>query len=487
MAAKKNKKLLKISEVAQRAGVSTSTIKHYVNEGLLEKPVKTSPNMAYYDESSIEKIRLIKKIQKEKFLPLDVIKRIIQTGESYDEELEFSKAIMKSGRILDDSPDVPESRIEKLLGYPLDKIRVLEEEKVIFPSVSGDRRYYDSVDRRIIEIMKYREDMGLPLDYSIQTIRIYRDAIARAVEEDIRLFAKTYIGDIPISRAVKYMTEADSTLDEFIVMYRFRMLNRYSESAIREINNMMVNLRSLNVFPMEGRELPQEPPAGILEKVVYYIIKGEYDALAEALVVVTGETPRPDLMAFLAFSKLLKGNYREALKLVNTHISSPTSRAIENIVAAVVYLYTMDESSGISGPIFNVKRMLSYLGRIESEEDPNGLVQVFANYVCGAIYVMLPDVIDTCNRGIFMLSEILEPVSEKTIPLEDIPEWMGRCIQYEVYPVLEIRLNRFLAHGYMKKGRTAEALSCVQRIIELAHPGSNDSEWARIQKIELSR
>ena len=487
MAAAKNKKLLKISEVAERAGVSPSTIKHYVNEGLLDKPVKTSPNMAYYHESSVEKIKQIKKIQKEKFLPLDVIKRIIQTGESYDEELELGKAIMKSGRIMDDSPDVPESRIEKLTGYSHDKIRVLEEEKVIFPSVSGDKRYYDSVDRRIIEIMKYREELGLPLDYSIQTIRIYRDAIARAVEEDIRLFSKTYIGDIPTTQAIKYMTEADSTLDEFIVMYRFRMLNRYSESALREINNMMSNLQPLNIFPMSGRELPQVPPENILEKVVYYLVKGEYGTLAQELMMVTGKDPRPDLMAFLAFSRLLKGEFREALELVTGHMSSPTSRAVENIVAAVVYLYTMDESSGISGPMYNVKRMLSYLGRIESEEDPNGLIQVFANYVCGAIYVMLPEVIDTCNRGIFMLSEALETVSEKSIPLENIPGWMERCIQYEIYPVLEIRVNRFLSQGYIKKGRTAEARACIERIIELALPDSGDSRWARNKKIELSR
>jgi len=487
MAAKKNKKLLKISEVAQKAGVSPSTIKHYVNEGLLDKPVKTSPNMAYYDESCIEKIKQIKKIQKEKFLPLDVIKRIIQTGESYDEELELGRAIMKSGRFMDDSPDVPESRIEKLTGYSLDNIRVLEEEKVIFPTIAGDKRYYDSVDRRIIEIMKYREDLGLPLDYSIQTIRIYRDAIARAVEEDIRLFSKTYIGDIPTTQAIKYMTEADSTLDDFIVMYRFRMLNRYSESAIREINQMVENLRPLNVFPLEGRELPKKPPGNILEKVVFYIIKGEYDAMSEELLVETGKDLRPDLLAFLAFSQLIKGDYRDALKLVNAHIPGPTSRAIENIVAAMVYLYTMDESSGISGPLYNVKRMLAYLGRIESDEDPNGLIQVFADYVCGSIYVMLPEVIDTCNRGIFMLSETLEVLKEKTVPLVETPGWMERCIQYEIYPVLEIRVNRFLAHGYMKKGRPVEARACIERIIELAPPQSDDSRWARMQRIELSR
>jgi DNA-binding transcriptional MerR regulator len=40
--------LLKISELADRSDVSVGTIKHYLREGLLPEPVKTSRNMAYY-------------------------------------------------------------------------------------------------------------------------------------------------------------------------------------------------------------------------------------------------------------------------------------------------------------------------------------------------------------------------------------------------------------------------------------------------------
>ena len=62
-------RLLRIGQLANMAGVSAPTIKHYVKEGLLPRPVKTSRNMAYYDESCVERINLIKRIQKERFLP----------------------------------------------------------------------------------------------------------------------------------------------------------------------------------------------------------------------------------------------------------------------------------------------------------------------------------------------------------------------------------------------------------------------------------
>jgi DNA-binding transcriptional MerR regulator len=42
--------LLKMSELAERSGVSAATIKHYLREGLLghDEIVRTSRNMAYY-------------------------------------------------------------------------------------------------------------------------------------------------------------------------------------------------------------------------------------------------------------------------------------------------------------------------------------------------------------------------------------------------------------------------------------------------------
>src|SRR5207244_9185725 len=69
--------LLKMRELAAASGVSAGTIKHYLREGLLPEPVRTSRNMAYYPPEFVERIRLIKQLQEERFMPLKVIKRMI--------------------------------------------------------------------------------------------------------------------------------------------------------------------------------------------------------------------------------------------------------------------------------------------------------------------------------------------------------------------------------------------------------------------------
>ncbi|MEN8244517.1 MAG: pyridoxal-phosphate dependent enzyme [Thermodesulfobacteriota bacterium] len=122
-AAEDKKCRLKISQLARRAGVSIPTVKHYVREGLLPRPKKTSRNMAYYSEANINRIRLIKKLQKEKYLPLDVIKRLMDTGKALDEEPGTGSA-------------------PKAAGYPLGKTDLLQEKGPVHPISQDDSKVY---------------------------------------------------------------------------------------------------------------------------------------------------------------------------------------------------------------------------------------------------------------------------------------------------------------------------------------------------------
>lgn len=73
-----------ISELSSRSGVPVSTIKFYLREGLLPKPVKTGETRAYYTLRHVDRLKLIEKLKKDSNLPLQKIKeitRMIDTGE----------------------------------------------------------------------------------------------------------------------------------------------------------------------------------------------------------------------------------------------------------------------------------------------------------------------------------------------------------------------------------------------------------------------
>lgn len=68
---------MKISELAKRADVPKQTVHFYIRAGLLPKPRKLGSNSAEYDESYVERIRLIKDLQNDFFFPLPTIKKIM--------------------------------------------------------------------------------------------------------------------------------------------------------------------------------------------------------------------------------------------------------------------------------------------------------------------------------------------------------------------------------------------------------------------------
>lgn len=71
---------LKMQELVRATGVAKSTILHYLHEGLLPAPVKTSRNMAHYSPACVERITFIKVMQSKYRLSLAMIKKCLEEG-----------------------------------------------------------------------------------------------------------------------------------------------------------------------------------------------------------------------------------------------------------------------------------------------------------------------------------------------------------------------------------------------------------------------
>lgn len=66
-----------MNELVAASGLPKSTILYYLNMGLLPEPVKTSPNMAYYDPECVGQLHFIKTMQSKHRLPLQKIKLLV--------------------------------------------------------------------------------------------------------------------------------------------------------------------------------------------------------------------------------------------------------------------------------------------------------------------------------------------------------------------------------------------------------------------------
>jgi DNA-binding transcriptional MerR regulator len=68
-----------MAELSSRSGVPRETIHFYLREGLLPRPRKGGRTVAYYGEEHLDRLRIIRRLREEKYLPLAVIRRLLDT------------------------------------------------------------------------------------------------------------------------------------------------------------------------------------------------------------------------------------------------------------------------------------------------------------------------------------------------------------------------------------------------------------------------
>jgi DNA-binding transcriptional MerR regulator len=209
--------LLKMKELAEASGVSAGTIKHYLREGLLGEGsgiVKTSRNMAYYPPEFVERIRLIKQLQEERFLPLKVIKSML------DEDPERTRALVElEDRILEralagDQARVSAAELRRRYEIPQEVLDRLADLEVISPNTRG----YGARDVEIVEAISrfraggYDERIGFTV---YDTLR-YKAALEQLVKEEVQVLLDRLAGEMDPDHAVDLISGGLEPLNELI-------------------------------------------------------------------------------------------------------------------------------------------------------------------------------------------------------------------------------------------------------------------------------
>lgn len=79
---------MRMAELAAHSGLSVATIKYYLREGLLRPGRRTSVNQAAYDESHLDRLRLIRALAKVAGLSLSAIRDVIRTVDAHPSVLD---------------------------------------------------------------------------------------------------------------------------------------------------------------------------------------------------------------------------------------------------------------------------------------------------------------------------------------------------------------------------------------------------------------
>jgi DNA-binding transcriptional MerR regulator len=214
--------LLKMRELAEASGVSSGTIKHYLREGLLPEPVKTSRNMAYYPPEFVERIKLIKQLQEERFMPLRVIKGML------DEDPDRAKALVElEDRILERALAGEEKRtsaaeVRRRYDVPAEVLDRLKELGILSPNSRG----YSSSDVKIVEAISrfraggYDERIGFTVYDTLRYKRVLQDL----VKEEVKVLMERLAGEMEADAAVELIEAGSAPLQELIAALHSKLL-----------------------------------------------------------------------------------------------------------------------------------------------------------------------------------------------------------------------------------------------------------------------
>jgi DNA-binding transcriptional MerR regulator len=214
--------LLRIGELAEASGVPAPTIKHYLREGLLPEPVKTSRNMAYYPPEFVDRIRLIKRLQEKRFMPLKAIRAVLE------EDPERAEAMLElEDQILDRALAGERSRtsaaeVRERYGVPAEVLDRLAELEVLTPNSRG----YSPSDVAIVEAISrfraggYDEQIGFTV---YDTLR-YKTALEELVRQEVEVVMGRLAGEVAPERVVEMLEAGSQPLKDLIAALHTKLM-----------------------------------------------------------------------------------------------------------------------------------------------------------------------------------------------------------------------------------------------------------------------
>ncbi len=178
--------LMKMKELVEVTGISKATILFYINEGLLPKPIKTNPNVAFYPTSFVEKLEFIRQLQLRNRLSLAQIKSIIKEKEKGREVtplIELNDVVFGQK----DSNLLSLAQFCKMTGLTKARAAGAIRLKLLNPK---DKKQFDSEDVAVGRMLKRSMDLGL----SLEELGYYPQLGQQIVEHEMAIRKKVIKG-----------------------------------------------------------------------------------------------------------------------------------------------------------------------------------------------------------------------------------------------------------------------------------------------------
>jgi DNA-binding transcriptional MerR regulator len=234
---------LRMRELRARTGLSRQTIHFYVTQGLVDGPRKTGRTTGYYTEAHVERLALVRKLQKEHFLPLRAIRMVLANPAEWTALATFSPkqremlALIKE-RVSPRASDVDAERLIDLrgvlarTGVTRPDFAALARLGLVRVVVRSGRRRISAEDAWLVELWSRVRAAGFvrELGFAPDLLALFDDGVSRIFEEEKRILARLTI-QLSAPRVAELVERALPLVHAFLVRAHERKVRELFASA----------------------------------------------------------------------------------------------------------------------------------------------------------------------------------------------------------------------------------------------------------------
>ena len=464
-----------MAELAMRSGVSRETIHFYLREGLLPRPRKAGRTVAYYDEDHLSRLKLIRTLREEKYLPLAVIRRLLDSPNAGERDVDTLASVLHLTARAEAGRKPSDQAIDEALRRGL-----LGPREATSNAIGAD-----PAERRLVTIVE--ETLALDpsaRDFTLQNLELVAQDQTTFVMREAELFFGTVLETADIGATIAALRGGRGLVARFIGAYRDLMLRRIVEELILAIQHgnfavarsASVPLsakveRDLGTFDrradlraaLAGPTIPTEATDALVWHLFACGAVSELSALPPE--VAAAASARAQVL--IAWGSYESARSSQGLRALEKAVDAAPDLALGQILfgeASVVRgLRRHDASSGL------LERSVLPMHRLvcaDPESDPEPIAKALGCFYRGRVEIAMPAVLGRQRRGVALLERALALVGEEADPLLAATD-PGRSA-LAVEPACRARIA---ANARLSLGRYHAAQGDVRRaraILELA-------------------
>ncbi len=230
---------IKIGQLMKATGVTRATIHHYVKEGLLPEPVKTSRNMALYGRDCIDRVLLIKSLQKTSRRSLSEVKSILE-GTSGPEGIQRLRDLMEVEETRSQvSPLNPErtrepasiKEVAERTGFSLTELREFEKLGLITSRKVGGKKVFHPGDVDVADALAALAEGGFAQDFVAEDAVIYLDALRDLLHKEVTTFLERLPPGSDPNEVIALAQRGIERVTPLLLALRRKLLREFIDAA----------------------------------------------------------------------------------------------------------------------------------------------------------------------------------------------------------------------------------------------------------------